>query len=89
MGSNPLIISVGDTSEVLSFKIIYIKDLKGRLATDDPYIHVTLESGDSSKVGIHELRVIGVDTTILPVIVTADDDSEDFFTEFQVEVKSP
>ena len=90
LGSKPLIISVGDTSQSLSFKRVYIKDyIRGRLATDEDYEHVTLESGDSSKVGIHGLRVIGIDTTILPVIVTADDDSGDFFTDFQVEVNSP
>ena len=87
LGENPLVISVGDTAEV-SFKRIYTKDLKGRLATDDPYIHVTLESADSGRVGLHELQVIGIDTTVLPVTITADDDSGNFYTTFQVEVES-
>ncbi|MFC1585416.1 hypothetical protein ACFL5V_07710 [Fibrobacterota bacterium] len=82
IGENPLTITIGDTSETLHFKKTAITDLRGKMTTISPYLHVTLESGDSTRVGIDGLQVIGLQRTSAnaTVTITATDDNKAEFT---------
>ncbi|MBF0431053.1 MAG: hypothetical protein HQK83_07225 [Fibrobacteria bacterium] len=85
-GKDPLILSKGDTSEVLKFKRISVAGLQGEMHTDEDYTEVSFSYEDSSKIGITERRVIGLAITEPDAQITVYDKSKTYSTDIKVQV---